>query len=296
MSKGLQLDQMTLTVEEVTTKTAAQWLKKNKCNRPLSKRTVEQYARDQKAGQWYAKPLAVCFDEDGNLINGQHSLNAILVSRETQTFLVARDVPKETIVVLDRGRNRSLSEVAHFFEMNIPGRAFSVARGLEFGMYVTAPRSFYEQLQAVQKHQEALDWMLKYSPKPHSWIKPFVLVIVMRAWYTEDRDRLAEFLQVLDTGLQPHGRQDSGAVLLREMCKDKKETVGVKTGKHAFERRIINALAGFLERRELKFLSAKGSSAAERFPLPGEVISTPEIAPKPGEKPQGFGGKKGGAK
>src|SRR2546429_8204953 len=112
----LTLRTMTLTVEEITPDQARQYLDHNGCNRKLRIKTAEQYARDMTSGAWLEKPIPICIDVNGNLINGQHTLNALILSGKSYRFLVAKDVPNDVAAILDRGLGRSLSDVAHFYD------------------------------------------------------------------------------------------------------------------------------------------------------------------------------------
>jgi len=260
----LRLGSMTLTVEEIGPHNAPEFLQHNGCNRPYRVKTGEQYSRDQIAGAWREKPIPICVNDKGELINGQHTLNSLILSGKTYLFLVARNVPSDVAAVLDRGLNRSLSDVAHFFGANIPSRVFAIARGLEFGISDTKKRSFDEQMAAIQKHAEAIDWIVK-GRKLGAWIKPTTLVAVGRAWYTQDRERLDEFLKVMETGLS-NGPEDSGAIALRELTRNPAKWV--KKSKLATYQKTESAIMAFLERSAVKQLRA---FSRELFPLLNET-------------------------
>ena len=55
---------------------AREWLTHNTHNRPVSRQTVEQYARDMKAGRWYYTNQGIGFDVNGVMTDGQHRLLA----------------------------------------------------------------------------------------------------------------------------------------------------------------------------------------------------------------------------
>lgn len=63
---------------------ARKWLLKNKNNRPIDEKKVDLYAKHMKKGTWAMKrPAPIEMDIDGNLINGQHRLLAVLKSGST---------------------------------------------------------------------------------------------------------------------------------------------------------------------------------------------------------------------
>ena len=58
-------------------------------NRPLSKKTVKKYAEAMKKGGWVLNNDAICIDDSGALINGQHRLEAVIVSGCTVPMFLA---------------------------------------------------------------------------------------------------------------------------------------------------------------------------------------------------------------
>lgn len=80
--------------------------------RPINDRTVRQYAVDMKAGNWGLTGQGLSFDEDNNLLDGQHRLFAVVLAGTPVQMLVTWDLPKETdrvktINLFDLGRQRS---------------------------------------------------------------------------------------------------------------------------------------------------------------------------------------------
>lgn len=94
-------------IVEVTPEIAEEWLENNTINRPLSDQRVEAYANEMTAGRWPFAGESVQFDVDGNLLNGQHRLNAIIKSGVTLPMLVIRGLPRAAMDVMDSGRKRS---------------------------------------------------------------------------------------------------------------------------------------------------------------------------------------------
>jgi hypothetical protein len=93
---------------------AEEWLENNVNNRSLSMVLVKQYARDMEQGNWKLVGDPVRFSPDGNLIDGQKRLAAIVLSGTTQRFVVARNVPEEDRLIMDSGQKRS---AAHSMQM-----------------------------------------------------------------------------------------------------------------------------------------------------------------------------------
>ena len=79
-----------LSLEKVTPDTAQMWLTKMPKNRNIRPGDVARYARDMSSGKWGLAGDPVRFDKDGNLIDGQHRLQAIIRSDTTQEMVVIR--------------------------------------------------------------------------------------------------------------------------------------------------------------------------------------------------------------
>lgn len=89
-------------------------LSKMPLNRRLEQKRVELYASDMTNGDFNDDTCdAILYDWEGNLINGQHRLWAIIESRTTHTFAVVRGLPSEAILILDQGKPRHHADYLH---------------------------------------------------------------------------------------------------------------------------------------------------------------------------------------
>lgn len=116
---ALNTPEITTEFVAVTPELAEEWLLLNRHNRPLRQMTTEQYAGDMTAGSWRDTAEAIKFDVEGNLLDGQHRLAAVVFSGRTITFLVARGLQPLAQDVLDTGIRRTaadaltLAKIAH---------------------------------------------------------------------------------------------------------------------------------------------------------------------------------------
>lgn len=62
----------------VTPTIAQEFLLKNANNRPLKTERIDEYVSQMRKGLWEIQNDDICFDWNGNLINGQHRLNAVI--------------------------------------------------------------------------------------------------------------------------------------------------------------------------------------------------------------------------
>ena len=102
---------MTSSVVMVDPVLASQWLAKNVGNnRKMRPWTVEVYADTMRRGEWQLTHQGVAFDSDGNLIDGQHRLSAIVEARVPVLMVVTFNAPPVSFAALDCGIKRSISD------------------------------------------------------------------------------------------------------------------------------------------------------------------------------------------
>lgn len=95
----------------VTPAMAEQWLECNRSNRKLRAAWVSQLAGMITRGEWQHTHQGIALDKDGNLLDGQHRLSAIVLSGIAVQMQVTTGMGADTFAVLDRGRTRSLVDI-----------------------------------------------------------------------------------------------------------------------------------------------------------------------------------------
>lgn len=256
----MQFGAMTLNVERVTPEMAERYLESNDHNRRLRPEVAGQYARDMLNGKWIMKPLAVCFDEQGRLANGQHTLTAITISRLPQTLLIARGVSRDAIGLMDSGLRRTMNDIAVLLgEEHMNGKAAAVARTIAFGPDSRA-NSFHEVLSAYQTHRMAIDFVLELGAT--SRIPTSALAVVARASYTCDKVLIARFIEILKTGIA-YGDYESAAVRLRDVFAS--NNLAGRGGRLLSYWKTEAALDAFLRRQPVQRLRA---ATEELFQIP----------------------------
>src|SRR5947199_10315040 len=81
-------------VQTITPKKAAEYLGLNTANRPLSNRTVREFAAAMRRGEWRVTHQGIAFDTTGALVDGQHRLAAIVEADLPVDVTVFTDVPE----------------------------------------------------------------------------------------------------------------------------------------------------------------------------------------------------------
>lgn len=99
-----------VTIIEVTPALAEQWLARNTNNRKLSQAVVQQYAGAMERGEWNLGNAAIAKDPEGNLLDGQHRLHAVVRSGVTIRQMLVEGLAPHTQDSMDSGRKRTLEQ------------------------------------------------------------------------------------------------------------------------------------------------------------------------------------------
>ena len=100
----------TMTQELIGPEQARAYLSCNRINRKLRLATVKRYEEEMLQNAWTLTSDAIAFDDQGNLIQGQHRLTAILRTNTSHAFWVCRGLPSEAKGNLDNGTKRELHD------------------------------------------------------------------------------------------------------------------------------------------------------------------------------------------
>lgn len=177
MTEGMVSRMLTVTPEW-----ASECLKKNKSNRPVRESTVLVYARQMMAGQWRLTHQGICFDSSGNLVDGQHRLNAVVRANVAVKMLVSVLDSEQTAasLPLDLGVKRTLSDL-----LDIPAAEISTVRlisELSVGGRVRPSMEDTRRLCNVIKH--IIVQMDKHLMNASA---PFRLGVVLAVWVEPER-------------------------------------------------------------------------------------------------------------
>lgn len=104
--------------------TAEVWLGTNTLNRPVRMSVVTAYARDMSSGRWKANGETVKFDKQGRLRDGQHRLQAIVLSGVTVPLTVAFGLEEDAVGTVDAGISRTAADL-----LNMKGVPHSALQG-----------------------------------------------------------------------------------------------------------------------------------------------------------------------
>lgn len=95
----------------ITPALAKELLKRNTRNRKLRERAVGDYARDIAAGHWSLNGEAIKIAANGDVLDGQHRLRAILQADTSVDMFVVIGLDPAAQETMDSGRKRSTGDV-----------------------------------------------------------------------------------------------------------------------------------------------------------------------------------------
>lgn len=116
------------TYTTITPDYAKELLGKNKRNRSLNRRAIERYARDMKKNNWQNNGESIKIDWDGNLIDGQHRLNACINSGVSFDSAVVSGLNPESFYTIDTGKQRAARDILYIEGCKYPQRVATAAR------------------------------------------------------------------------------------------------------------------------------------------------------------------------
>lgn len=94
-------------LETVTPAIAKRYLQNNPKNRLFKPRLVEQLARDIADGDFHLTHQGIAFADNGDLLDGQHRLMAIVKADKPVQLYVTRSLPAEAMNIIDVGSKRT---------------------------------------------------------------------------------------------------------------------------------------------------------------------------------------------
>jgi len=112
----------------ITPQMAKNMLTRNKNNRNLSMRTVENYAKDMRAGHWQVNGESIKIGKDGSLLDGQHRLSAVIKSGIPVPLVLIEDIDNDSFFTIDTGKKRTAGQIAQISGEKNGNRVAGIAR------------------------------------------------------------------------------------------------------------------------------------------------------------------------
>jgi hypothetical protein len=246
---------------------AKTWLAKNR-NRNKRASTVFYYVGLILRGQWHLHHQGVAFDVEGWLRDGQHRLTAILDSGTSVWMLVTINLSEMAVLVLDTQAKRSdadaltlmgVEDVNHktvaiikrmFAGKNWSNKDFRMSRDdlIKLALGWREPLMFVRPLWCTSKFSHAS-----------------VSAVVCKAWFSQDRERLQQFMDVFKSG-EMASQDDQAAIRVRDWFRGS-AFGGSDADRAVVYKKAMSGVKAFLERRAIDKLY---ECEKELFPIPDE--------------------------
>lgn len=254
----------------------AQWILDNlnlPNNRKKKNWDIGKMVQDMKDGRYTLSHQGVAFDTDGYMYDGQNRMEAVVVSGVTVSMFLFFNMPKESALVTDIGSKRSAADAAKISgSPEITNHVTATATRINDPMGVYAGRTHQQIIELSKKYYPAINWVHEQIGGKHDGVdQAAVKACLARAWYTQDRGKLARFIEVLKTGIA-NGIEESAACKLRDYLRSKNEEGTKRERKRKTPPMVYsktqNALRYFLDGQPMQNL--KGVDG-DLFPLPKNV-------------------------
>jgi hypothetical protein len=141
-------------VVEIDPITASAWLQRNTHNRSIREEGVSALARDMAAGRWQYTGESIKFGADGQLLDGQHRLAAIVRSEATVPMLVVPALPVSAQSVMDTGAKRTAADA-----LDLSGEANGTLLAAAVRLAINYERGGLAGRNTQVTHSEILDWL-----------------------------------------------------------------------------------------------------------------------------------------
>ena len=218
---------------------AKQWLSKNlENNRNLSLRYSQNLAKLMQKGEWkLGEPIK--FDKHGQLIDGQHRLQAVIIANLSVEFLVIYGYETESAQVLDRGKSRSLQDIAHLKDLPINSAQISVCKYMLYPsffnkMKIPAIEQLFtpeERIELTLQHLEAIKFGRTHRSGPNKISSLSLASVLARAYYIYPTKDLRDFMFILQGHLDKVRTANSLSIVQKLVSKfQRKEWAGVISG------------------------------------------------------------------
>lgn len=251
---------------------ASKWISLNfDKNRKRKARTILKYANDLRNNRWKLTHNGIAFNENKQLVDGQHRLLAIILSKQPLETLVFFGIPADSVQAFDQNIPRSAKDAADIAGLEVPKRHLETAKAAYNGLNdISHPTSNEKALELISSkpYKDGLAWLDEnLSGVRGVSTAATVRGAILRAYLflQESNDlkaitRLMKFCEVFASGQYNNIKQDRVAWQLREKF--------LKT-KLFGQRRVI---FGITETAIFNFLTCKMSGSIkvpenELFPL-----------------------------
>jgi hypothetical protein len=205
---------VTQRVETITPEKAVKYLEYNPHNRSITKSAVNRYLEAMLKGEWWLTGQGIIFDEDGNLLDGQHRLTACIEAGVPFITSVTRGINAEAWKKMDMGKSRTdghRAQAAGYANANRVAAAARTALEVESADQ-GANRSAIGRnkrvdpdvlLSYIEQHHDLLQegcLAVRHDQGPAILKPPAVFVALFVLFAQRNKTRAREFFEAVTTG------------------------------------------------------------------------------------------------
>lgn len=261
---------LTAVWEYVTPQLAQLYLSKNfKRNRRHMPSVSKGYRDNMTGGTWEVTGDPLRFNVDGELVDGQHRLQAIIDSGIPQWCLIVRGVSHRAVRAIDRGRGRSLAHALQIAGIDAATSKFvAAARVMMFAPHLSTSRAEStvtdtQMAEFIADHSDAIT----FGTSLCQGIKGIPMVVggmFGRASYHEEPDRIRRFALAVADKTDPQDVRPED-VTARKLATVIRETGNSSVARQTIYRKAQNALRHWLDGKAVGMLYERQE---DLFPLP----------------------------
>ena len=255
---------MKVTKEVITPEVAQYYLKGNVKNRRLSAKRVANLADEIKSGRWQLNGESIKFNGE-KLLDGQHRLNAVVVSELPIETLVMRGVSEDAFETIDTGKKRTGADVLGISgEKNaaVLAASLGIVHRHENGRIKDHQSISHGELRETLERHPGLRHSVKVYAKRNGLVQPSIAAALHYLFSKKDARIADEFFQKLLTGcdLAP----GDPVLALREKLMKHALSKATKLSPKAVMALVVKAWNA--TRRNLRLTRLYYTEGKERFP------------------------------
>jgi hypothetical protein len=191
---GTQVERLSATWEWVSPEVASAYLHRNTRNRAFMRTVAERYASDMAAGDWLTTHQGIAFDVNDVLVDGQHRLQAVVLSGRTVRLLVIRGLSPDAMEVIDRMKMRTIAHTLKILGYEYTdNRTIAVARRMLVGPQGGSRAITVTDAQLRRFLDAHLEAILFAREAAGTKFPAAVLAAFARAYLNEDPEQLRLF-------------------------------------------------------------------------------------------------------
>jgi len=152
----------TIRFVDITPEIAKRWLEdpNNPKNRPYKPTRARKFAEAMRRGEWSANGEAIMRNSSGGLLNGQHRLNAVVISGRVIPMAVAEGLDNKAFDTIDQGYKRTVGDA---FSVHGESNAKHLSTAVRWASLIQKQMGLrFNPGRGALTNPQALDFVRKY--------------------------------------------------------------------------------------------------------------------------------------